>query len=242
MDEHVQPLLEDDNPSWVTLPNDENNNGGSKQKTKALSSNSSVGSSPWDQAAARLKETKPDISNSWANDPTSNSGNNGEEQDNEDDLPRIVLLMRLGNMGAASLLIFGSVGSITKIFSLSKMVLGGYGIIFGTLVCCLEINLSFLRHPIASNFGFLYNPFLRLLFYILMGMVSWSFDTVLGMIASVALGALAVVNTWVLCRYPGYRKVLNELGEEEEKKMKREGMKQLWMNGDAFKSLPWWEV
>lgn len=244
MDEHVQPLLEDDNPSWVTLPNKENNNESKQKSPEALSSsNSSVGSSPWDQAAARLKETKPDFSNSWANDPTfSGNGNGEEEQDNEDDLPRIVFLMRLGNMGAASSLIFGSVGSITKIFSLSKMVLGGYGIIFGTLVCCLEINLSFLRHPIASNFGFLYNPFLRLLFYILMGMVSWSFDTLLGMIASVALGALAVVNTWVLCRYPGYRKVLKELGEEEEKKMKREGMKQLWKNGGAFKSLPWWEV
>ena len=127
---------------------------------------------------------------------------------------------------------------MTNVFSLSKMVLGGYGVCFGTLVCCLEVNFSFLRHPIASNFGFLYNPFLRLMFYVLMGMVSWSFGTLLGMIASIALGLLSIVNTYVLCRYPGYRKVLKEISDEEEKKLKREGRKAMWRHA----VVPWWEV
>mmetsp|Transcript_20460 Transcript_20460/g.43890 ORF Transcript_20460/g.43890 Transcript_20460/m.43890 type:complete len:123 (-) Transcript_20460:228-596(-) len=122
------------------------------------------------------------------------------------------------------------------------MVLGGYGICFGTLVCCLEVNLSFLRRPIASNFGFLYNPFLRLMFYALCAMVAWSFETLLGVIAAGALGLLALVNTYVLCRYPGYRAALKEISDEEEKMMKREGRKQIWKNGAAFASLPWWEV
>lgn len=131
------------------------------------------------------------------------------------------------------------VGSLTNIFSLSKMVLGGYGVCFGTLVCCLEVNFSFLRHPIASNFGFLYSPFLRLMFYILMGMVAWSFETLLGMIASAALGLLALVNTYVICRYPGYRAALKEIADEDEKKFRREGRKQMWRHAT---SLPWWEV
>merc|ERR1711865_466518 len=111
---------------------------------------------------------------------------------------------------------------------------------------------------IASNFGFLYNPSLRLLFYVLMGMaklfgplyvlrqfrtrmqltglahcvyagmVAWSFETLIGMIASVALGLLALVNTYVLCRYPGYRAVLKDVSDEQEKTMRREGFKRGW--------------
>lgn len=119
------------------------------------------------------------------------------------------------------------------------MVLGGYGVCFGTLICCLEVNFSFTRVPIASNFGFLYNPFLRLMFYILMCMVSWSFGTLLGMIASIALGLLSLVNTYIICRYPGYRKVLKEVSDEEEKKFKREGRKAMWKHATT---LPWWEV
>ena len=72
-----------------------------------------------------------------------------------------------------------------------------------------------------------------------MGMVAWSFETVLGIIASGALGLLAVGNTYVLCRYPGYRKALEEISGEEEKVMRREGRKQAWKHATL---LPWWEV
>ena len=118
------------------------------------------------------------------------------------------------------------------------MVLGGYGVCFGSLVCCLEVNFSFTRHPIASNFGFLYNPILRLLFYVLMGMVSWTFESLLGYIASGALTLLSLVNTYVLCRYPGYRAALKEISDQEEKQMRREGRKQMWKHA----MVPWWEV
>ncbi|KAL7550712.1 hypothetical protein ACHAWF_013928 [Thalassiosira exigua] len=232
-DDHVQPLLDDDQPSWVTLANEGEGDG----SAVGGRTGNSRGSSPWDQAAARLNL------NASARGSTGAAplGNRDQRQKNEDDLPKIVLLMRLGNIGAAALLIFGSVGSLTNILSLSKMVLGGYGVCFGVLVCCLEANFSFLRQWIASNFGFLYNPFLRLAFYILMGMVAWSFNTLLGMIASGALCLLALVNTYVICRYPGYRAVLKEISDEEEKMMRREGRKQAWKHATSF-SLPWWEV
>lgn len=228
-EDHVQPLLggDDDQPSWVTLAKEEEAANNKKQKTN---------NSPWDQAASRLNASRPNSINN--NSDTWQNGGGSREKD-DDELPKIVLFMRLGNLAAAALLIFGSVGSLTNIFSLSKMVLGGYGVCFGTLVCCLEVNLSFLRHPIASNFGFLYNPFLRLMFYVLMGMVAWSFGTLLGMISSISLGVLSLVNTYILCRYPGYRKALKEISDEEEKKMKREGRKQLWKHAV---SSPWWEV
>ena len=119
------------------------------------------------------------------------------------------------------------------------MVLGGYGICFGLLICSLESNLSFLHKPIASNFGFLYSPSLRLMFYVLMSMVAWSFGTVLGTMSAGALCLLALVNTYVLCRYPGYGRALREISDEEEKRLRRKGAKQVWKHGAT---LPWWEV
>ena len=118
------------------------------------------------------------------------------------------------------------------------MILGGYGFCFGVLVCCLEIDLSFLRRPIAANFGFLYQPCLRLLFYVLMGMVSWSFESLIGVIACAALGLLALINTYVLCRYPRYRAALREISDEQQQSARREGRKRAWRYG----ALPWWEV
>jgi hypothetical protein len=117
--------------------------------------------------------------------------------------------------------------NLTNILAFSTMILAGYGVCFGSLICCLEVNLSFLRHPIADNFGFLYNPLLRLMFYILMGMVAWSFGTLLGMIASMALALLSLFNTYVICRYPGYRAAMKELADKDEKQLKREMNRQI---------------
>ena len=130
-------------------------------------------------------------------------------------------------------------GNLAYIFSPSKMVLGGYGICFGILLCCLESNLSFVRHPLASNFGFLYSPFLRFIFYILLGMISYSFESIVGTMAAVALCVLSLVNTVVLCRYPGYGAAIQELCDAEERNMRRVVREQMFRNST---SIPWWEV
>jgi hypothetical protein len=95
-DEHVQPLLEDDDqPSWVTMAAEGDGN-------TTATSDSASGSSPWDQAVSRLSGTAENANPlGWGERP--------QEEKKDDDLPKIVLLMRLGNMGAAALLIFGSV-------------------------------------------------------------------------------------------------------------------------------------
>mmetsp|Transcript_23932 Transcript_23932/g.49561 ORF Transcript_23932/g.49561 Transcript_23932/m.49561 type:complete len:225 (+) Transcript_23932:44-718(+) len=218
-----EPLLHDDQPSWVTLANEEAEAGnqhrdaGFREASQIWAQESGVGG-----VASASRKSSP-------------SAAGGEA-----DLPKIVLFMRLGNLAAAGLLIFGSVGNVTNVFSLSKMVLAGYGICFGLLICCLEINLSFLRHPIASNFGFLYNPFLRMMFYLLMAMVTWTFETILGEISSIVLLTLAVFNTYVMCWYPGYRAALKEVADEEERilrgEMRREARRLTWRHVTR----PWW--
>jgi COPI associated protein len=103
--------------------------------------------------------------------------------------------------------------------AISAFVLAVYAICGGLLICCLETQLKFLRVMIAVNFGFLFNSFWRFGFYLLLGSVSWSFDSLLGKIVAMAFAAVAVFNTYVLCRYPSYRKMREKIAEEEDKRI-----------------------
>lgn len=132
-------------------------------------------------------------------------------------------------------------GNLVYILSPSKMVLGGYGICFGLLLCCLESNLSFVRHPLASNFGFLYSPFFRFIFYILLGTISYSFESIVGTTAAVSLCVLSLVNTFVLCRYPGYAAAIQEISDAEERNVRRMVRDQMFRHATST-STPWWEV
>jgi hypothetical protein len=104
-------------------------------------------------------------------------------------------------------------------FSLSTLVLGIYAICGGLLICCLETQLKFLRVMIAVNFGFLFNSVWRFLFYLVLGSVVWSFDTFLGRAVAFALVAVAGFNTYILCWYPAYRKIREQIAEEEDKRI-----------------------
>ena len=89
----------------------------------------------------------------------------------------------------------------------------------GILVCCLETQLKFVRTIIAMNIGFLFNSIYRALFYCLMASVTWSYQGLLGYITAITLGAVAIFNTYVLCRYPAYRKMREKVAAEEDKRI-----------------------
>ena len=103
--------------------------------------------------------------------------------------------------------------------SLSTFVLGIYATCGGLLICCLETQLKFLRVIIAVNFGFLFNSTLRFVFYLVLGSVMWSFEEMLGRIVAIALVVVAFYNTYILCRYPAYRKIRDQVAEEEDKRI-----------------------
>lgn len=119
--------------------------------------------------------------------------------------------------------------------TLSNWVLAVYATCGGLLICCLETQLKFLRVIIAVNFGFLFNSIWRFLFYILLGSVTWAYGDIFGRIVTCCLGAVAVFNTYVLCRYPTYRKMREKIAEEEDKRIeariskevKRQAVRQL---------------
>lgn len=66
-------------------------------------------SSPWDSAFASPTAGTSSDDVDGTNAPTDGGGARKGGREEEDDLPRIVMLMRLGNVVAAAMLIFGSV-------------------------------------------------------------------------------------------------------------------------------------
>lgn len=122
-------------------------------------------------------------------------------------------------MGAAGALIAISVLHILSIPPLSGTVLAVYAICGSLLICCLETQLKFLRVLIAVNFGFLFNSVWRFLFYMILGSVSLSFGSLLGLIMACAMTGVALFNTFILCRYPAYRKVREQIAEKEDKRI-----------------------
>ena len=72
---------------------------------------------------------------------------------------------------------------------------------------------------IAVNFGFLFSSAWRFLFYLLLASIAFSYDTLGGKIVGCVLLAVAIYNTYVLCRYPSYRKIREKIAEEEDKRI-----------------------
>lgn len=89
----------------------------------------------------------------------------------------------------------------------------------GLLICCLETQLKFIRVVIAMNFGFLFNSVWRFIFYMILASVAWSFQFIPASAVAIAFIAIAFFNTYVLCRYPGYRKMREKIAEEEDKRI-----------------------
>jgi hypothetical protein len=135
------------------------------------------------------------------------------------ELPSMILVMRLGNMGAALLMIVCSILYMISIPSISGFVLAVYATCGGLLICCLETQLKFIRVLIAMNFGFLFHSIWRFFFYILLGSIMWSFNQILGKVTAIVFFAVAIFNTYVLCRYPEYKRLREKIAEEEDKRI-----------------------
>uniref|UniRef100_A0A7S2XJA4 Uncharacterized protein n=1 Tax=Attheya septentrionalis TaxID=420275 RepID=A0A7S2XJA4_9STRA len=137
----------------------------------------------------------------------------------EKDLPQVILFMRLANMGIAIALVACSIVKMMSFPSISNWILAVYATLFGLLICCLETQLKFLRVVIAVNFGFLFSAPWRFFFYLLLASITWAYNNLFGKIVAIAIAATALFNTYVLFRYPGYRKLREKIAEEEDKRI-----------------------
>mmetsp|Transcript_6127 Transcript_6127/g.9408 ORF Transcript_6127/g.9408 Transcript_6127/m.9408 type:complete len:220 (+) Transcript_6127:72-731(+) len=196
-------MAEADSPSWLTGPGED---------------------PPVTQSTANdFSNQEPKVSTveidatADANPSTTNATTTTEDEDK--DLPGIILIMRLANMGVSIALMTCSIFMMVGLPSLSNWVLAVYATCGGLLICCLETQLKFLRVLIAVNFGFLFNSVWRFLFYLLLASVTWAYGNLFGNIIAIALTVVAVMNTYILCRYPAYRKMREKIAEEEDKRI-----------------------
>jgi len=162
----------------------------------------------------------------------------------EEELPRVILMTRLANLGMSLLLILVSLGQLLGFPALSTWVLSMYALCGACLICLLETQLKFLRVAIALNFGFLFSAPLRFLFYMLLATLSWSAFGFLGRVVSIGVVAVALFNAYVLWRYPSYRRVRERIAEEEDKlieakvsrEVKQQAVKTVWGSATAAAS------
>mmetsp|Transcript_16048 Transcript_16048/g.35721 ORF Transcript_16048/g.35721 Transcript_16048/m.35721 type:complete len:239 (+) Transcript_16048:68-784(+) len=169
-------------PSWLDPENDEDHQ--------------SLVSSDHEVSGARAS------SSSWADDPPPGAGGGGGRRQQQSDLPKLVLGVRIVNIGAAVALITCSCFAMQGTLSPSQWILAGYGASSGILLLCLETQLTFLKDRIADSFGFLFNPVLRFLFLLLTASVSWLHHHIFSDAVAIALIVVAVLNLYVMCRFP----------------------------------------
>jgi len=162
---------------------------------------------------------QPSAGASPSSGTTGASAITGGNAEDDEKLPGVILTMRLANMGVSIALVVVSILTMIGNFDPSVAVLAVYASCGGLLICCLETQLKFLRVIIAVNFGFLFNSVWRFLFYMLLASVSWSYDSLFGKIVGGCICGCAIFNTYVLCRYPAYRKIRERIAEEEDKRI-----------------------
>jgi len=189
-------MAENDSPAWLSGPSD-------------------MGASTAGPSANQIDDGIVTVDITSRNDTTA-----ADTETDGKDLPGIILFMRLANMGVSAALIVISVLKMVGLgFNLSTWVLAVYATCGGLLICCLETQLKFLRVMIAVNFGFLFNSGWRFMFYLLLASVSLAYKTLTGSVISIALVVTAFMNTYILCRYPEYRKIRERIAEEEDKRI-----------------------
>ena len=84
-------------------------------------------------------------------------------------------------------------------------------------------------------FGFLFSSFWRFMFYIIMGSMAWSYGGILGKVVGISWIVVAVFNTYIIMRYPSYRKMRDQIAEEEDKRIEGRISKQV--RKQAFSSI-----
>jgi hypothetical protein len=201
-------MVKNEFPNWMIDENDSSNSTSDK-KVDPLAFGTSARSI--NTASASGTSSSQGEYTSSSKGPTTSS-----DADNLEGLPRIILMMRLANIGVAAALMLISLIKMAGLPSISMWVLSMYALCGALLICLLETQLKFLRVAIALNFGFLFSATLRFLYYFLLATISFTFG-IFGGIVAFAIVSVAIFNAYVLFRFPSYRAVRERIAEEEDR-------------------------
>merc|ERR1712008_52380 len=96
----------------------------------------------------------------------------------------------------------------------------GYASCGGLLVCMHEIQLKYIRTVVTMNFGFLYSALWRLIFFLMLGSISYQYENLFSKIVAGVYVAVGLFNTYILCKYEGYAAIREKIAVEAENKNK----------------------
>ncbi|CAM9366875.1 unnamed protein product, partial [Phaeothamnion confervicola] len=115
-------------------------------------------------------------------------------------VPQLIMFMRLANIGLCGLLATTAILELLLTPSLQQGVLACYLFAFACVLCCFETHLKVVAKTIAANFGFLYNAKGRAAFMLFVGILCFSFGSVLGYISGVAMLVNGAFNFYVIVK------------------------------------------
>ncbi len=117
-------------------------------------------------------------------------------------IPRLVFVTRILNLGMCVLMGLVAILELIKSPSASAGILSVYLILFSCLLYCFEVHLKVVAQKIANNFGFLFSPIGRICFLVFIGIICFSFESIIGYIGGACMCGNALFNGYVLFRYP----------------------------------------
>lgn len=138
----------------------------------------------------------------------------------EETLKGVILFTRLANLCVSIAVAVMSTFRLVYYLAYPQYyVLCFYASMGSILICCVETQLKFVRTHIALNFGFLFSAIPRFFFYIFLATVCWSLGDIFAQVCAGCLVGIAFYNTYVIMRYPAYRKLRDAVAKEEDERI-----------------------
>jgi len=131
------------------------------------------------------------------------------------DPERLEYIMKIFNVGNAILLCFSGVWALLAFdLDLLLVLASCYVIMFSCLLFFFEVRLEMCNLCFLKNFGFMFNAYGRLLFFIFIGTLAFGLGLP-GIIIGSFTFANAAFNVLVICTHPRYFQHLKEKAEKE---------------------------
>ncbi|CAK4072140.1 unnamed protein product [Aphanomyces euteiches] len=121
-------------------------------------------------------------------------------------LPRLLRLMRVGNMLCCIFQIIAGIGGVFNLIALNLTgaLLSIYVILFGLLFLLFECRLKTMETRIRTNFGFLYSYNGRAGFIFFIGFLDFGVGSAMGTIAGILMCLNALFNLFVMLKHPEF--------------------------------------
>lgn len=199
---------DDQAPSWLT---DTPAPAAAPAPSSAAAPESQTLSAP---AAAKPASAPAPAAGGTSGDPTALTA------EEEETLRGIILFTRIANiLVSVAIAVMTTFRLIAYLAHPQYYVLCFYAAVGSCLICCVETQVKFVRTTIALNFGFLFSAIPRFLFYIFLATVCWSLGDIFAQICAGCLVGIAFYNTYVIMRYPAYRKIRDKAAAEEQERI-----------------------